>query len=370
MKRNKKIAGLMAVMAILLGVSLWQPKGGLYETIWRLKDGGSLKEKEAKMPRYTATFLDVFDTRTEIIGYGNSEEEFSDIIDKIKKKLGYYHQLYDIYNSYEGINNIKTINDNAGIAPVVVEREIIELLKMSKDMYDRSEGKVNIAMGSVLSIWHDYRDMGRSDPENAKLPKMNDLKKANLYTDISQMIIDEEASTVFLKNPNMSLDVGGIGKGYAVQKTVEYIKEELSVEHMLISVGGNVCAIGGKLNGEKWTVGIQNPDLESEKVYVGKVKISDLCVVTSGDYQRYYEVAGKRYCHIIDPDTLMPADYFASVTIICKDSAAADAMSTAVYNMTIEEGMEFVNAQDCLEAMWVLKDGTVRYSNRFFFWES
>lgn len=364
MKMNKKTAGLVVAAVILLGALLWQPKGGLYKAIWQSKDS-RLREKEAEITRYTATFLDVFDTRTEIVGYGTSEEEFRVIADQVKEKLRYYHELYDIYNSYDGINNIKTINDNAGIAPVVVDREIIELLKISRDMYDHSEGQVNIAMGSVLSIWHDYRDMGRRDPENAKLPKMNDLKNANLHTDIGRMMIDEEASTVFLENPDMSLDVGGIGKGYAVQKTAEYVKKELGVEHMLISVGGNVCAIGGKLDGEKWTIGIQNPDLLSEKGHVGKVEVADSCVVTSGDYQRYYEVDGKRYCHIIDPDTLMPADYFASVTIICRDSAVADAMSTAVYNMTLEEGMEFVNAQDGVEAMWILKDGTIHCSKRF-----
>lgn len=364
MKMNKKTAGLAVAAVILLGALLWQPKGGLYKAIWQSKNG-SLREKEAEITRYTATFLDVFDTRTEIVGYGTSEEEFRVIADQVKEKLRYYHELYDIYNSYEGINNIKTINDNAGIAPVVVDREIIELLKISKDMYDRSEGQVNIAMGSVLSIWHDYRDIGRRDPENAKLPKKNDLEKANLHTDIGRMMIDEEASTVFLENPDTSLDVGGIGKGYAVQKTVEYVKKELGVEHMLISVGGNVCAIGNKLNGERWTVGIQNPDLASEKGYVGKVEVVDRCVVTSGNYQRYYEVEGKRYCHIIDPDTLMPSDYFASVTIVCKDSAVADAMSTAVYNMTLEEGMELIHSWEGVEAMWVLKDGTSYYSKYF-----
>lgn len=364
MKMNKKTAGLAVAAVILLGALLWQPKGGLYKAIWQSKNG-SLREKEAEITRYTATFLDVFDTRTEIVGYGTSEEEFCVLADKIKGKLMYYHELYDIYNSYEGINNIKTINDNAGVAPVVVDREIIELLKMSKDMYDRSEGQVNIAMGSVLSIWHDYREMGRRNPENASLPQIKSLENASFYTDIGQMIIDEKASTVFLENPDMSLDVGGIGKGYAVQKTAEYVKKELGAGHMLISVGGNVCAIGDKLNGERWTVGIQNPDLVSEKGYVGKVEVADRCVVTSGDYQRYFEVEGKRYCHIIDPDTLMPADYFASVTILCKDSAVADALSTAVYNMSLKEGMELIHSWAGVEAMWVLKDGTIYYSKYF-----
>ena len=147
--------------------------------------------------RYTATFLEVFNTKTEIVGYGTSEEEFRIQVEQIKEKLVYYHNLYDIYNCYEGINNIKTINDNAGITPVVVDKEIINLLKISKDMYKNTDGKVNVAMGSVLSIWHDYRGNGVADPENAKLPDMQELQSAAEHMDLDRLIIDEEASTVF-----------------------------------------------------------------------------------------------------------------------------------------------------------------------------
>ena len=183
------------------------------------------EEKERVYKKYTATFLDVFDTKTEIIGYAESEEVFMRQAELLKEKLFYYHRLYDIYNSYEGLNNLKTINENAGIAEVKVEREIIDLLKLSKEMYKQTNGKVNAAMGSVLSIWHDYREHGVSDPENACLPEMGELKQASEYTDIDHVIIDEDASTVYLEHQEMSLDVGGIGKGYAVQKVAEYARE-------------------------------------------------------------------------------------------------------------------------------------------------
>lgn len=357
-KRMKKriFAGILLVVVLLFG--------GLWLT------GCKRQEKEPELTRYTATFLEIFDTRTEIVGYGKSEEEFKAQAEQIKEKLQEYHQLFDIYNSYDGINNIKTINDNAGKEPVVVDQEIIALLKMSKDMYGRTEGQVNVAMGSVLSIWHNYREEGRDDPENARLPKQEELEKAALHTDISQIIIDEEKSTVFLADAQMSLDVGGIGKGYAVQKAAEYAKET-GMESGLISVGGNVCAIGTKLDGSMWKIGIQNPNLESEDTYADKVEAMDGCIVTSGDYQRYYTVDGVKYCHIIDPDTLMPADYFASVTILSKDSGMADTMSTAVYNMPFDEGLDFVNGTSGVEAMWILKDGTIHYSEHFktFFME-
>lgn len=339
-----------AAICIFLVMMLGRPENGT--------------EKKEEMTRYTATFLEVFDTRTEIIGYAKTEEEFNDQVNRLKDKLNYYHQLFDIYHSYEGINNVKTINENAGKEPVVVDEEMIRLLQISQDMYGRTNGQVNVAMGSVLSIWHEYRERGINNPEQARVPELRDLEEAALHTDIDHIRIDEKASTVYLEDPQMSLDVGGIGKGYAVQKTAEYAKE-LGMENLLISVGGNVCAVGEKPDGSLWKVGIQNPDMDSEQEYVDKVMIKDCSVVTSGDYQRYYMVDGVKYCHIIDPDTLMPADYFAAVTVLTEDSGEADALSTAVYNMPLEEGLDFVNATDGLEAMWVMKDGSIYYSEQF-----
>lgn len=322
------------------------------------------RRKEPELMRYTASFLDVFDTKTDVIGYGGSEEEFTEKAGLLKKKLEYYHSLYDIYNDYEGMNNIKTINDNAGIAPVKVSGDIIDLLLFSKEMYEKTDGQINIAMGSVLRIWHDYRDAGIHDAENARLPSAEELQEASAHTDVNQIMIDEKDSTVYLADEHMSLDVGSIGKGYAVQRTAEYAKE-IGMEQVLLSVGGNVCAVGKKLDGSDWRIGIQNPDLSSDEAYVRKVDVSDVCVVTSGDYQRYYVVDGVKYCHIIDGDTLMPADYFSSVSIVAKDSGMADALSTAVFNMPYEEGLAFVNRLDDVEAMWIFKDGSVYYSDNF-----
>lgn len=325
----------------------------------------AVKTRQDSEPvRYTAVFLDVFDTKTDIIGYGKSQEEFAEQAELLKEKLVYYNELYDIYHTYDGINNMKTINDNAGISPVQTDPEIIRLLKLGKEMYEETGGQINIAMGSVLSIWHDYRENGLNNPKDALLPPMEKLEEASLHTDISRVIIDEKASTVYLPDPEMSLDVGSIGKGYAVQRTAEYARE-IGMDHVLLSVGGNVCAVGEKPDGSMWRLGIQNPDLSSEESYIKKIDIKDACVVTSGDYQRFYVVDGVRYCHIIDSDTLMPADYAVSVSIITKDSGKADALSTAVFNMTFEEGLAYVNSLNGVEAMWVFEDGSIAYSDDF-----
>ncbi len=315
--------------------------------------------------RYQASFLELFDTVTTIIGYAKDEDTFSKEAQMIYDNLKVYHELYDIYNDYEGINNVKTINDNAGIKPVKVDQKIIDLLKFSEEAYGLSKGKKNIALGAVLQVWHDYREAGTNDPDNAKVPPMDLLKEKAQHTDINNIIIDEKASTVFLPDPEMSIDVGAVAKGYATERVAQYMIEQ-GYTSLLLSVGGNVRAIGSRDEKEKaWNVGIQNPDLESDEQYLMITELENLSLVTSGDYERYYTVDGVRYHHIIDPATLMPANYFTAVSIITEDSGLADALSATIFNMPLEEGKALIESMDHTEAMWVNKDGSLEYSSGF-----
>lgn len=320
--------------------------------------------KGQQQTRYEAQFLDLFDTATTIIGYAKSQEEFEEMIQLVHDKLEAYHQLFDIYNDYPGINNLKTINDNAGKEPVVVDKEIIHLLKLGIEMYGKSGGAINIAYGSVLRIWHDYRQEGISHPQSARLPSQKELLEAEKHTDITKIKLDEEASTVYLEDKEMSLDAGALGKGYGVEAAGEY-GIQIGLVNVLYSVGGNVKAVGSRADGTDWLVGIQNPDTNSREAYVKKAALRDKSLVTSGNYQRYYMVDGKRYHHIIDPATRMPGDYYAAVSIIMEDSGMADALSTALYNLPFEEGEKVIKACKGAEAMWIYEDGTIKYTDGF-----
>ncbi|MEL7655216.1 MAG: FAD:protein FMN transferase [Bacillota bacterium] len=314
--------------------------------------------------RYEAEFLTLFDTVTRIVGYSDNKEEFTKKVQMIHDSMEEYHQLYDIYNDYPGINNIKTINDQAGIAPVKVDRRIIDLLLFSKKAYEMSDGKVNVAFGAVLKIWHDHRTMGIEDPEKATLPSMDQLAEASKHTNIDQVIIDEENSTVYLEDPEMRLDVGAVAKGYATEEVTNIaLKNEFT--SVLISVGGNVRGIGEKEDSHTpWKVGVQNPyDQNGENI--SQVTLKDESLVTSGIYERYFTVNGKNYHHIIDPVTLFPAEYFVSVTILCPDSGMADALSTSVFNMSFDQGKALIESLPETEAMWAFQDGTIKYSSNF-----
>lgn len=307
--------------------------------------------------QYNATFLDAFDTVTTIVGRANTEEEFQSKAQNVHDELMYYHQLFDIYNEYDGIYNLKTINDSAGITPVQVDRAIIELLTDCKTYYKVTGGKVNAAMGSVLKLWHEARTDSIDDPLNAYLPDPDKLKAATAHTDMDTVIIDEDACTVYISDPETRLDVGAIAKGWAVQRV-----SETAPKGLLISVGGNVCATGPKdENGSPWVVGIQNPDGDD---YLHTVYVSGGSVVTSGDYQRYFVVDGTPYHHIIDPQTLQPSTYWRSVSIVCGDSGLADALSTALFLLPQSEGQALLT-QFGAEAMWVDSDGNILYSPGF-----
>lgn len=328
--------------------------------IFNLAACASAKEEKK---RYEAEFLLLFDTATRIVGYADSKEEFSEQVDEIYENLKQFHQLYDIYNDYEGINNIKTINDQAGIAPVKVDRRIIDLLLFSKEAYELTGAKVNAAFGPVLRIWHDHREAGTENPEMATLPEPDRLKAASVHTDINRVVIDEANSTVYLPDPEMRLDVGAIAKGYAAERVAE-IAEENGFTNGLISVGGNVRAIGIRGDGELWKVSIQNPyDRDGEDIT--HVRLSNISLVTSGVYERYYTVNRKRYHHIIDPVTLYPAEYFLSVSILCPDSGLADVLSTAVFNMPYEQGLALIESLPDTEALWVFPDKSVKKSTGF-----
>ncbi|MDO4267918.1 MAG: FAD:protein FMN transferase [Eubacteriales bacterium] len=319
--------------------------------------------KKASLTAYDKQYLEYFDTITSVTIYAESQEQFDRWEELLQEKLEYYHRLFDIYNTYDGMNNVKTINDQAGLSPVKVDRELLELLELSVKEYEETDGAFDVAMGSVLSIWHDYREAA-SENGRAAVPAQEELLTAAEHMDINRMVIDRQASTVYLEDPDMSLDVGAVAKGYAGKRLGEILRQE-GVTSALISLGGNVVTIGTKADGEPWRVGVQNPDTSAARPYVHVVDLTDMCLVTSGTYQRYYEVDGVRYHHIINPETLMPWDEYQSVTILTPDSAVADALSTAVFNMELEKGMALIESLDNTEALWILADGSERESSGF-----
>ncbi len=306
---------------------------------------------------FQRTWLNLFDTVTTVTGTTGSQETFDAAAEEIYARLENFHRLFDIYHDYPGLNNLKTVNDRAGIAPVTVDPAVIALLKSCRQYYDLTGGRVNAAMGSVLTLWHEARTNALENPENAQLPDASALTEAAGHTSWDCVIIDEERSTVYLSDPQARLDVGAVAKGWAAARVAEAAPPGL-----LINLGGNVCATGPKDSaGTPWNVGIQNPRGEG---YLHILQLTRGSAVTSGDYQRSYTVDGTAYHHIIDPDTCLPGRYWSAVTVVCEDSGLADALSTALFLMSREEGQRLL--EKCgAEALWIDTQGQQFFSPGF-----
>ncbi len=315
--------------------------------------------------KFSNEFLDTFDTSVIVMAYAQSDDEFDAIYRTVYDTFFEQNKLFDIYHDYEGINNIKTINDNAGVKPVEVDARIIDLLKLSKEWYTKTDGMVNVAMGSVLRIWHDYREAGEYDPFTAELPPIDMLEKAQQHADIEQVIIDEQASTVYLNDSQMRLDVGAVAKGYATEIAADKLINK-GYDSVLISAGGNVRAIGTPKDGirSKWGVGIKNPDSPlagstDESNLLDVAFVTNLSVVSSGVYERFYTVDGVNYHHLIDPEALMPANYYKAVTIVLEDSALADLLSTALFLLPPDESLQYAENLEGVEVLWVMPDNEI-----------
>lgn len=322
--------------------------------------------------KYSNYFFDSFDTVTKTAVFAETDEEGYKYSQYIEDRMADLHKEFSSFDEYEGINNVYTINDQAGKNPVQVSDELFDLIETAINDYKSYSVKNDISFGRVTEIWRKAMDIygeeghdhgqEKEDHEEKSLPSLEELKAANSFTNIDNIVLDKANKTVFITDPNTKIDVGAVAKGYAVELVAKEL-EAMGAKSVLISAGGNVRAIGGPLDGKRsnWAVGIQNPEAHGQD---GSDSIKEILyvngksVVTSGDYERYFTVDGKNYHHIIDIDTLYPADHFRSLTIVTESSALADFLSTAVFCMDVKEGFDLINSIDGVEAFWILKDGS------------
>ena len=344
MKIFKSLLSLCAVLGLLVTLT------GCPNSAHMEEQAGTKKDPKG-MVYYT-----FFDTVSYIYSYADdSQEEFEQNCEEVSAILEEYHALFDIYYEHSGVNNLRTINQNAGQAPIPVDAKLIDFLLYAKELYVTTNGEMNVMMGSVLKLWHDCREAASTSPESAAIPSHDALVKANAHTDISLLEIDTDNNTVRISDPEARIDVGALGKGYATEKAAQHLKAK-GVDSYVLNIGGNIRIIGHKADGSGWGTGIKNPQDTAQYAY--KISIADTSCVTSGDYERFFTVDGEKYHHVIDKDTLMPARYFSSVTIITEDSALADALSTALFSMSYEDGAALVARIGNVDVLWITPDGT------------
>lgn len=320
---------------------------------------------EKQITTYANTSIaEIFDTVYSYSEYTTSQAEAKERYEDSLDLLTYCNQLFDIYHDYEGINNLKTVNDSAGITPVEVDPLIIDMLKRAKMFYDLSHNEFDVTQGSLLKVWHNYRTEGielNTKGEYGPVPSMAELQEANTKGGWDTVVIDEENATVYITEEGVSLDVGGIAKGYAAEIAAQKMIDE-GMEAGFLNVGRNIRLVGDKPDGTPWRIGIADPSGTYTDGIVTITLDQPVSIVTSGDYERYYiGEDGNRYSHIIDPSTLFPAEHYRSVSILTSDSGDADCLSTALFTLSIEEGKKLIEAYENetgnpVNVIWIMNE--------------
>lgn len=307
---------------------------------------------------HTVVDLTIYFDKTSLV---DSIQVFNDIEDII----AYYHIISDKYDNYDGYTNIKTINDSP-YETHTIPQELYDLLDFTFSHQAEVDNLFNAALGPVISVWHDYRENCNNN-DICEVPTMQELNAANQYTNTSNIILDETNLTITME-PHMSLDLGGVSKGYISGKIIEYL-DTINLSAYLLNNGTSNISIGGThptRESQKFVIGITDPTNIYSQTGYALINLSDGDqLVTSGDYQQYYMVDDVLYHHIIHNVTLFPERYCRSVSIATSDPALADLYSTAIFLMPIEEGIDFVDGIDGLEAIWYGLDGTIYFSENF-----
>lgn len=245
-------------------------------------------------------------------------------------------------------SELSNINKNAGIKPVRVSKDMMEIVKKSIYYSKISSDNFDVSIGPISSMW----GIGS---EKARVPDKIEIEEKLPLVDYKNIEIDAKNNTVFLKKKDMMIDLGGIAKGFCADKITDYLKSN-GVKNAIINLGGNVFVYGKNARGKDFNVGIQNPQKNSQEP-IAEVTLTGKSIVTSGIYERFIEKDGKFYHHMLSPKTGYPFENeLSSVTIISNKSVDGDALSTSTYGMGLEKGLKFIQSQDGIDAIFVTKD--------------
>lgn len=260
------------------------------------------------------------------------EESYAEArIDEAVAEIRRIEQLFTTYNVQ---SQTALINEYAGVKPVRVDKEVFDLIMRSKKISELTQGAFDLTYGSLDKRFWNF------DTTMTALPDKETAKKMVHLINYRNIIMDKQEGTVFLKEKDMRIGFGGIGKGYAADRA-RYILQQQSVESGVVNAAGDLTAWGFQADGKPWTVGIADPGKKHHSF--SYLEISNMAVATSGDYEKFVVIDGKRYSHTIDPKTGLPVSGIKSVTIICKAAELADALTTPVMVMGIKVALDMIN---------------------------
>ena len=274
--------------------------------------------------------------------------------EKIDAGISEIQRIEKLLTTFNDNSETNIINANAGIKPVTVSRETFNLIKRSLRISSLTQGAFDISYGSVdKRLWN-------FDQQMTELPDKETAKKMVRLINYQNIILDDEACTVFLRQRGMRIGFGGIGKGYAAERAKQVMKLN-GVESGIVNASGDLTTWGLQPDGKQWTIAIANPNAAHQAF--SYMEISNMAVATSGNYEKFVMIGGKKYSHTINPRTGLPISGIKSVTIITTNAELADAMATPVTIMGITSGLDMINQIKGVEAI-IIDDNDKLYASQ------
>jgi len=300
------------------------------------KSGGLTGAKPYKETQF------LMDTVIEITAYGPNAES------AVKEAFAEFKRLHNLTNYFDAGSQVSKVNQAAGRQKVVVDAELIAIIKRANQLSDQLDGAFDVTIGPLSELW----GIGR---KGDYIPSPAEISAVLPLVNYRQVEVNEEQHTIFLPKPGMKLDLGGIAKGYAADRAIDTLKAQ-GITSALVNAGGDVRVIGVKPDGQPWRIGVQHP--RNTDGISAKLSLTNWDTMeTSGDYQRYFISNGTRYSHILDPKTGYQPRQIASVTIVNNNSGDGDILSTAVFVLGVERGLELLKQFPDTEAIILTNDG-------------
>ena len=276
-----------------------------------------------------------------------SEKKANEVLDAVFSEL---ERLDTIFNANSGNSELETVNEKAGISPVQVSEELYAVLEIAAEFAKKTEGAFDPAIGALAKLWNIGFD-------NANEPPSGKIRAVLPLLDYRNIVLPD-TGIVFLTEKGMQLDLGGIAKGYAADRIRTILKDN-GIKNALIDLGGNILAMGQNPNGEAWKIGLRNPNIGYNNSVI-RIDVQNKSLVTSGNYERYFEKNGRLYHHILDKTTGYPVETdINAVSILSDSSVYADALSTACYILGPEKSAALLAGFEDASAFFFFNDNSV-----------
>ncbi|NGM82578.1 FAD:protein FMN transferase [Paenibacillus sp. 7124] len=349
MFKNRKTALLLAALVIIIAaaVGAWLFLGSKGDSEPNSAQSGSQVSGDGETKSLSQQFY-IYDTVVNIKIFGDkvSQKNMDDIqqlLERMDMEFSRTKEGSEVYN----------VNLAAGKEAVTVSDETLDAVKRSIKYAQEMDGLFDPTIGPLVDLWN----IGNGGDH---VPPQAEIDKAKSLTNYKDIIIDEKAKTVKLAKEGMVLDLGGIGKGYAADRIAEYLKEQ-GLDSAMINLGGSsIIGLGTKPGGSQWNIGLQDPD-QSRGTQLGTIKISNEVIDASGVYERFFMQDGVRYHHILDPRTGYPGQLgLKSLTIMSPNATDADALSTGVFLMGVEDGLKYLESlPEKVEGFFITEDNKI-----------